>query len=310
MKKKFVCRKNKLRLDKFLKENLKDLSRAKIQDLIIRGFVKVNSKIIDKKHYWLKEDDKIVVTPSPSKSLDPSLNPSPRQGREVKIKVIKKTKNYLVLEKPADLIVHPAENVKEYTLVDWLIKKYPQIKKIGDDQINRPGIVHRLDKKASGLMIIALTPEMFKYLKFQFQNRSVTKRYLALVYGKMEDNEGKINFPIERSKRTGKMVAKPEHFGEKDALTLWEVKKQFTHHALLDIQIKTGRTHQIRAHLQAIDHSIVGDNLYKNKEYKDKFNLNRIFLHAYYLEFKDLDNGVQKFETELPEELQNIIEKI
>ena len=319
--KNFICKENKVRLDKFLVAKLNDFSRSKIQYLIENKKVKINDEIIDIKHHWLKKGDKVIISPSP---LSHSRHLPLYRGKklvELKkyIKVIKKTKHYVVLEKPAGLIVHPAENVKEYTLVDWLREKYSEIENVGDDKINRPGIVHRLDKNVSGLLIIALTQEMFKYLKKQFQDRTIIKKYLALVYGKMGDNEGEINFPIERSKRTGKMVSKPEHFaspigysrgGEKEALTLWTVKKQFSHHTLLDIELKTGRTHQIRAHMQAIDHSVVGDNLYKNKEYKDKFNLNRMFLHAYYLEFIDLNGEKQKFEISLPKELKNIIKEL
>ena len=172
--KKFKCLKNKVRLDKFLVKKLsktstkerKGFSRSKIQHLIEVGQVKVNSETVNKKHYWLDEGDEIEITPSP-----PTPLPQRRRGEfnfKKGIKVIKKTKDYVIIEKPANLIVHPAENVKEYTLVDWLKKKYPQIKEVGDEQDFRPGIVHRLDRQVSGLMIVALTLEMFKHLKFQF----------------------------------------------------------------------------------------------------------------------------------------------
>ena len=309
--KKFICKEDKVRIDKFLVTKLSDLSRAKIQHLIEDEKVKVNSEIINKKHYWLKEEDKIEVSPSsvPSTSLGTGER---KKLAELKksIKIIKKTRDYVVLEKPAGLIVHPAENVKEYTLVDWLVKKYPQVKEVGDNFEFRPGIVHRLDKKVSGLMVVALNQESFKNLKAQFKNRSVIKKYLALVHGQMESQDGKIDFPIERSKRSGKMVAKPKHLGEKEALTLWEINQEFNRYTLLNIQIKTGRTHQIRAHMQAIHHSVAGDDLYNIKGYKDKFDLDRIFLHAYYLEFTDLNKEKQKFEIKLPEKLQAIIKKL
>ena len=308
----FICKENKIRLDKFLVKNLHDFSRSKIQKLIRNEGVKVNDSIVKVKHYWLRNGDRVIIAPPPSPS-PPTPLPQRRRGEfsfSNNIKIIKETKNYLVLEKPAGLMVHPAENVKEYTLVDWLKEKYPEIENVGDDKINRPGIIHRLDKNVSGLLVITRTQEMFKHLKKQFKDRTVRKKYLALVYDKIKDNEGKINFPIIRSKRTGKMVAKPIGVFLKKALTLWTLKKQFDHYSLLDIEIKTGRSHQIRAHMQAIDHSVVGDNLYKNKEHKDKFNLNRIFLHAYYLEFTDLQGERQKFEIELPEELQEVLRKL
>ncbi len=308
MKKKFIASQNKCRLDKFLTEELKDFSRSKIQNLIKDGKVKINNTVIKKKHHWLEVGDKIELAISSLKSL-----PQRRRGEnefEKKIRIIKKTKDYLVLEKPAGLIVHGAENIREYSLVDCLKEKYPQIKKVGDDLKFRPGIVHRLDKKVSGLMVVALEQKMFENLKWQFQNRTTVKKYLALVHGQMTDNQGEINFPIARSKRSGKMVAKPENSDGKEALTLWEIKERFSHYTLLDVEIKTGRNHQIRAHFQAFNHPVVGDDLYQIKKIKDKFNLGRIFLHAYHLEFLDLNGELQNLEIELPLALKKVIEKL
>lgn len=304
--KKFNCSEKKIRLDKFLVEKLKDLSRSKVQYLIEDGQVKVNEQIINKKHYWLDKGDQVEVLLTSSQSLSKTKASCFRKD----IKVIKKTKDYVIIEKPAGLIVHGTKEIQEYSLVDWLIKKYPQIKKVGDDLEFRPGIVHRLDKKVSGLMVVALNQESFADLKIQFKDRAVVKKYLALVHDQMEEYEGKIDFPIERSKRSGKMVAKPKHLDEKEALTLWEVKEKFVHHTLLDVQIKTGRNHQIRAHLQAINHPVVGDDLYNIKGHKDKFNLKRVFLHAYHLEFTDLNGEHQIFEIDLPEVLQNVIKEL
>jgi 23S rRNA pseudouridine1911/1915/1917 synthase len=304
--KNFICLKNKIRLDKFLVEKLDDLSRSKVQQLIENGQVKVNLEIVKKKHHWLNDGDKITIL---SSSSAPVLKKRASFFKK-DIKVIKKTKDYVVLEKPAGLIVHGSKEIKEYSLVDWLIKKYPQIKEVGDDTEFRPGIVHRLDKKVSGLMVVALNQDSFKDLKAQFKDRVIVKKYLALVHDQMEDEVGQIDFPIERSKRSGKMVAKPKHLDEKEALTLWEVKEKFSHYTLLDVQIKTGRNHQIRAHMQAISHPVVGDDLYNIKGQKDKFNLGRVFLHAYHLEFTDLDNEKQVFEIELPEELERIIKEL
>lgn len=315
--KKFICKENKsphlkkgygdkTRLDKFLVERLNGLSRSKIQHLIEGGQIKVNKQIVNKKHYWLNDGDRIEIL---------SLNlaePLQKKALFLKkdIKVVKKAKDYVIIEKPSGLIVHGTREIKEYSLVDWLIKKYPQIKEVGDDSEFRPGIVHRLDKKVSGLMVIALNQDFFEDLKAQFKDRSVVKKYLALVHNQMEDYSGKVDFPIERSKRSGKMVAKPKHLDEKEALTLWETKEKFAHYTLLDVQIKTGRNHQIRAHMQAIHHPVVGDDLYNIKAYKDKFDLKRVFLHAYYLEFTDLKGELQEFEIDLPEELKNIIKEL
>jgi len=143
--KKFNCSEDKIRLDKFLVEKLKDLSRSKIQYLIEDGQVEVNLGVVNKKHHWLNDGDKIVIS---------SLSPAPLPKKKAlflkkDIKIIKKAKDYVVIEKPAGLIVHGTKEIQEYSLVDWLIKKYPQIKEVGDDPEFRPGIVHRLDKKVS-----------------------------------------------------------------------------------------------------------------------------------------------------------------
>jgi len=304
--KKFTCLENKIRLDKFLVERLKGLSRSKIQHLIEDEQIEVNSELVNKKHHWLNDGDKIVVS-----SSSPVLPPK-RKAMFLKkdIKIIKKAKDYVIIEKPSGLIVHGTKEIREYSLVDFLVRKYPQIKKVGDDPEFRPGIVHRLDKKVSGLMVIALNQESFKDLKAQFKDRTIVKKYLALVHDQMEDFSGKVDFPIERSKRSGKMVAKPKHFDEKEALTLWETREKFSHYTLLDVQIKTGRNHQIRAHMQAIHHPVVGDDLYNIKGYKDKFDLKRVFLHAYHLEFQDLNGETQIFEVDLPEVLQSVMEEL
>jgi 23S rRNA pseudouridine1911/1915/1917 synthase len=304
--KKFICSENKTRLDKFLVERLKGLSRSKIQHLIEDEQIEVNKQSVNKKHHWLNDGDRITI-------LSSSPAPSPKKKAlflKGDIRVIKKAKDYVIVEKPSGLIVHGTKEIQEYSLVDWLIKKYPQIKKVGDDPKFRPGIVHRLDKKVSGLMVVALNQDSFKDLKAQFKDRTVVKKYLALVHDQMEEYDGKIDFPIERSKRSGKMVAKPKHLDEKEALTLWETKEKFAHHTLLDVQIKTGRNHQIRAHMQSIHHPVVGDDLYNIKGYKDKFNLKRVFLHAYHLEFTDLSGELQKFEIDLPEKLKEIIKEL
>lgn len=304
MKKIFKCEKNKVRLDKFLVENLPDFSRSKIQSLIQSDAVKVNHNIVKVKHYWLKEDNVVEVNIISQVKEDEDLSVFD------KIKIIQENEDYIILEKPAGVIIHRTEDIDEYSLVDWLKNKYPQIREVGEDKFYRPGIVHRLDKNVSGLMVVALSQEMFLFLKAQFKHRSVRKKYLALVHGVMEDNQGEIDLPIARSHRSGKMVARPKNLEGKDALTLWSVEKQFSHFSLLDVEIKTGRNHQIRAHMQSLDRPIIGDNLYNIKKHKDKFDLDRIFLHAYYLEFTDLNNERQIFKTNLPTELKNIIKDL
>ena len=229
--------------------------------------------------------------------------------------IIKKTKEYLIINKPAGLIVHGALHIKEPGLADELIKKFPKIKKVGDDPA-RPGIVHRLDKPASGLMVVAQTNDSFDNLKKQFQKRTVAKYYIALVYGQIKADEGVIDFPIYRSKGGYKMVALPRTVKrEKNplgraALSEFEVIKRYINYTLLRVRIKTGRTHQIRVHMAAYGHPVVGDDLYgtiKTKIKNQKLGLGRIFLHAYRLEFDNLRGERKKYEIELPAELIELL---
>ena len=237
--------------------------------------------------------------------------------------IISETKDYLVINKPAGLAVHAGGNLKEATLVDWLIAHYPKIKKIGDDPI-RPGLVHRLDKDVSGLMVIAKNQKSFLNLKEQFKDREVNKEYLALVHGKLSRDEGSIDFPITRSQAGYKMAALPanttdllrrRHPRGRDqgnieswlksrlALTEYTVLKRFINYTFLRVKIKTGRTHQIRVHLFALGHPLVGDDLYhtkKSKEKNKKLNIGRVFLVADHLTFSDLNGEKQDFKIDLP----------
>lgn len=242
-------------------------------------------------------------------------------------KIIASTPEYLLIDKPAGLAVHAGGNLKEPTLADWLIANYQKIKNVGDDPV-RPGLVHRLDKEVSGLMVIAKTQASFDNLKNQFQERKVIKEYVALVYGRMTKDYGEINFPITRSQSGYKMAALPSgnenlffrrHPKNRDqgnisswlksraALTEFEVLKKFINYTLLRVAIKTGRTHQIRVHFFASGYPLVGDNLYctKKTELKNKkLNLGRIFLVADHLSFRDLKGAVQDFRIDLPLELE------
>lgn len=240
--------------------------------------------------------------------------------------------DYLIINKPAGLTVHGGPGIDGPVLTDWLRKEYPQIESVGEDPL-RPGIVHRLDKEASGLMIIPKTQPAFNYFKKQFQNRKIIKKYQALVHGKITKDEDVINFLIKRSKDGYKMAALPSSSqnitdkqkinnrdrgtlkaqdNSKEAITEFSVLQRFINYTLLDVKIKTGRTHQIRVHFYAYGHPLLGDPLYYTKKYKvknDKVNLGRIFLVAYELGFKDLNGEKQIFKISLPLELENFLSK-
>lgn len=236
----------------------------------------------------------------------------------MKYDLIEENKEFLIINKPAGLLVHGADHLDEETLAEQIIATYPEIKKVGEDPY-RPGIVHRLDKLASGIMVIARNQESFYNLKEQFQKRKIKKYYTALVYGQIAKDKDEINFPILRSAKGYKMAALPETVkGEKNidgrnAISEFEVLKKFINYTLLRVRIKTGRTHQIRVHMSAYGHPLVGDDLYGTKKTKvknKKIDLERIFLVADELEFKDLAGAEHKFKIKLPEELAIFLNKI
>ncbi len=221
--------------------------------------------------------------------------------------VIFENKDFLVIDKPAGLMVHGVRikssrrvdegRVPEPTLADWLVARYPAIKNVGDDPALRPGIVHRLDKATSGVMIIAKTQTSFEHLKKLFQEHRMQKTYIALVHGHPKKEKGTIDAPIgiksgslKRSIHSLKM-AKP-------AITEYSVMKTFPHTALLSVHPKTGRTHQIRVHLASIGTPIMGDPLYGGKHRED--HAHRLMLHAAALEFSDGDGHHFVFEAPLP----------
>lgn len=236
-----------------------------------------------------------------------------------KIEIIADTKDYLVINKPAGLLVHGAPHIKEDTLVNWLLEKYPEVGQVGED-LERPGIMHRLDKDVSGLMVIAKNHSSYESLKEQFKNRTITKEYTALVYGKVLKDEDEIDFPIKRSTKGYKMAAVPQNFNEENdeakirrAATAFSVIKKFINFTLLKIIIKTGRTHQIRVHLHAYGYPIVGDGLYNNKQTRiknKKYDLGRVFLTSTHLEFNDLNQARQSFSVGLPDNLVEFLTKI
>ncbi|HPT08279.1 MAG TPA: RNA pseudouridine synthase [bacterium] len=254
------------------------------------------------------------------------------------IQIIKETSDYLIINKPANLIVHGGSGITEKTLVDYLIEKYPKLQKVGEDPL-RPGIVHRLDKEASGLMIIAKNNIAFNYFKNQFKDRKITKEYIALVSGKLDKDEGLIDFPINRSSQGYKMAAIPSTIKNLDklekldddqisnrtkghikalnksrsAITKFWVIKKLINFTLIKINIKTGRTHQIRVHFSAFGHPLLGDNLYGNKKSKiqnKKLNINRIFLMANHLNFVDLNGETQDIIIDLDLDLKEILNKV
>ncbi|PJE57571.1 MAG: RluA family pseudouridine synthase, partial [Candidatus Portnoybacteria bacterium CG10_big_fil_rev_8_21_14_0_10_38_18] len=202
------------------------------------------------------------------------------------------------IDKPAGLLVHPVKN-ENNTLLDFLKNKYPNAQ-----------LVHRLDKDTSGLMIVAKNQKTYEWLKSQFQNRQIKKKYIALVHGILKDKKGIIAKSISKSrKRGGRQTIAP--IGKRrEAITRYTVIKEFSNYTLLEAMPETGRTHQIRVHLASIGHPIAGDERYKFKRQQKLERLNRQFLHASYLQFKMSDGNIKEFYSNLPEELNKVLEKL
>jgi len=231
---------------------------------------------------------------------------------------IAETADYLVINKPAGLLTHGAEHISEQTLVDELLADYPELNKAGEDP-DRPGIVHRLDKQASGLLVIPRNFRFFEHVKKQFQARTTEKEYTVLVHGQTAKDEDVIIFPIKRSKKGHKMAALPATYkGDKtdegrQATTEFFVLKRFINFTLLRARIKTGRTHQIRVHLAAYGHPVVGDELYGTKKTKAKnrkLQTGRLFLVADKLSFYDLEDRKQSFSLDLPPDFKQFLDNL
>lgn len=231
------------------------------------------------------------------------------------IDIIYENNDFLVINKPAGWTVHRPKTAVpsregEFFVTDWLLERYPEVKGVGDDPVLRPGIVHRLDKDTSGVLIIAKNQSSFEYLKNLFQTGQINKTYLALVYGKLL-GRGTIDKPIGIKPGTVKRSTNARDMKMvKDAMTDYKVIKvlQGGKYTLLEVHPHTGKTHQIRVHLASIGHPVVGDGLYGKK--KEEINSPRQFLHAQGIEFTLKDGSRMKIEADLPYDLQEILQSL
>ncbi len=284
-----------MRLDHFLTEELDERTRSSLQKLIKDGRVLVNGKPATV-HRFLKEGDEVVwdgkeKTPTKRKELQKVV---PTELPVFEDIVIEETPDWIVLDKPAGLLVHPDSKTEEGTLVDLLVAHDPKIGKIGEDP-QRPGIMHRLDREVSGLMVVARTQDAFDDLKNQFATHSVRKTYLAMCHGSLPAEEGDIKFRIARSSTQPRMAARPS--GEEEGKAAWthyRVKERFKGATLVELEILSGRTHQIRAHMQAMQCPIMGDDLYAIKRTERKVSAPRLMLQSVSLAFFDPSSGERK----------------
>jgi 23S rRNA pseudouridine1911/1915/1917 synthase len=290
------------RLDRYLVSVLSDISRTRIQELIADGIVLVNGRP-SKPGYALRAGDQVQVplTPQPRQ---PSANARPQY---LPLDIIYEDEHLLVVNKAAGMVAHPAAGHQDDTLVNALLAYYPELRGVGGDQ--RPGIVHRLDKDTSGLMIVAKNAQSQAALIEQMKRHEIVKRYLALVEGKMALDQGTIDAPIGRDSRYRQQMAITAREG-REARTYFRVLRRFQHHTLLLLQLETGRTHQIRVHLKAIGHPVVGDPVYGGHGSHKGPTLKRQFLHAYQLKFRHPATGkILELEAPLPDDLQDFLQQ-
>lgn len=295
------------RLDQFLVERCLVYSRNEVQHMIDAGNVTVNGKqkkshykIKFKDHVEYKEPEKRFVEPAPKKR-NTSL-PAPR--------VVEETPHYFILDKPAGWMMHQATGKDNAPLIsDFVLDLDPTLSVVGDNPELRPGIVHRLDKDVSGLIVIARTQSFFDHVKQQFIKRSVKKTYKALVFGHPVKEEDDIQFRIARSRRFARMAAIPQTTPDgKTATSHFVVEERFQHSTLLTVWVTTGRTNQIRVHLAAYNIPIVGDVVYGKRTPANE-KVGRVLLHADYLSLYDLKGDFHEWHSPLPAQFAEYVEK-
>lgn len=295
------------RLDSYLAAHVDGWSRARLQRLIESGDVLVNSKLA-KAAYKVAANDEIEVELAPS--LESNFVPE-----NIPLDIVYEDEHVIVINKPAGLVVHPAAGVHSGTLANALAYHFQQLANPGSV---RPGIVHRLDKDTSGLLVAAKTETAHEHLGDQFRAREVFKSYVALVYGVIKQTSGRIEQPIARDPRNRTRMAIVA--GGRGALSLYKVRRSYDAFTLVDVELKTGRTHQIRVHLAWLKHPVVADELYsggRDNSVQDVQlrarirRLQRQFLHAEQLGFQHPQTGESmKFVAPLPAELAEFLEAL
>jgi 23S rRNA pseudouridine1911/1915/1917 synthase len=312
-----------IRIDKFLADFITDISREYAQDLIHNQLVLKNGIIVKKPRELVSRGDIIEVDITRlKKQTFVSISQEEKENLYRGVKIIFEHKDFLVIDKPAGLLVHKTNNPESYSLVDIIIKQYPEIRGVYDISQSqeaasqgRDGIVHRIDKDTSGIIIMARNQEAFEILKQLFQNRDIYKEYICLVRGHLRKSHSNIIYPIIRSKldhtkRVAVVNARQSGVKERTAYTEYWVEQSYSQASLLKVVIHTGRTHQIRVHMQAIGHPIIGDTLYGGKlEVQDTNSLSRQFLHSHKIAFT-YKGVTYNFISDLPSDLQNYMAKL
>ena len=284
------------RLDRFLVGLLQEFSRSRIQGLIADGFVDVNGRPARKAGQMLEKGAKIAVRIPP---------PAPTEliAEDIPLDIVFENEDLVVVNKPAGMVVHPAAGHSSGTLVNAMLGYDPEMEGIGGEE--RPGVVHRLDKETSGLILLARNERAHRWLQDQFRLRKVEKTYLALVDGKPPTPSGRVEAYIGRDPSHRKQMAIVSESRGREAISEYKTLESFRHHTLLEFHPLTGRTHQIRLHCAFLGCPIVGDEIYGRK--KPSLEISRHFLHAYRLKIVlPGENESRFFEAPLPEELERV----
>jgi 23S rRNA pseudouridine1911/1915/1917 synthase len=298
------------RLDLFLAQADATLSRSQVKRVVEEGNVLVNG-ILPKPSQLLKEGDIVSLTLKPAKE-------AVAVAQDIPLNIVYEDEAIIVVNKPAGMVVHPAPGNPDNTLVNALLFHCKNLSGIGG--VIRPGIVHRLDKGTSGLIVAAKTDEAHRSLSTQFENHEVHKTYQALVWGDVKGNQGEIIMAVGRHPVNRKKMSTKSRRG-KGALTLWKVRERYGIATLLDVEIKTGRTHQIRVHLSERGYPLIGDDVYgrtskgrvlREPALKEKIKaLDRQALHAAKLSFLHPVSGERVvFTSQMPQDLVDLCEKL
>lgn len=287
-----------LRIDKAISQKDKELSRATVQRMIEEGNILVNNNKT-KVAYKISLGDEITIIKEEPKEIE-------LKAEDIPLDIIYEDSDILVVNKQKGLVVHPGNGNPDGTLVNAIMNKCKDsLSGIGGEI--RPGIVHRIDKDTSGLLIVAKNDKAHINMSEQIRNHEVKKTYIALVRGKTKENQATIDMPIARSNKDRTKMAVSKN--GKNAITHFEVMERFDDYTLLKVNIETGRTHQIRVHLSQIGYPIVGDFVYSNG--KNPFGVEGQMLHSYRLEFKHPISGKEmKLEAKLPEYFEKVLETL
>lgn len=288
------------RIDKYLSQKLPDISRSKIQRLIAEGNVLLDSIVIERTSFQVSAGNliEILVSHEEPEGLIPESFP---------LDVLYEDQSVIVINKTSEMVVHPGAGHLSGTLVNGLLTHYPAIRQVGEP--DRPGVVHRLDKDTSGVVVFAKTSKAYNWLIKQFKSRAVEKAYLALVDGHPPTPTGRIEAPITRDHQTRTRMAVGLQGQGKQAISEYFELERFISHSLLEVHPLTGRTHQIRVHLSYIGVPVVADTLYGRRH--PSIDIDRFFLHAKSLSLKlPGDRVTTQFEAPLPKDLSKILDNL